>query len=228
MPRRIPMMLMRVLLLCWSALAYNHPDYHAPEYRAEPMKLTQSNFHAITLQPGKSAFVRFMAPWCGFCKKNQPDWYAVAKTYEKSPNVIIGEVDCVEDRPLCQEYDVKEYPKWIVCNKKQNGKCKPYEDTLMDVYSLHDYVREQLKGKFLPCDPKTREGCSKAELKIFDELSGKKAEDLQEEISQLDKKINGKEVLKSDVRKKLKERRKALKTFFDHLESKAMDERDEF
>ena len=40
----------------------------APAVFALPVDLTTTNFDTQVLEAGKSAFVKFYAPWCGHCK----------------------------------------------------------------------------------------------------------------------------------------------------------------
>lgn len=200
------------LLLCWLLDAV-----------CLPVELTQQNFEELALGSNKQAFVRFKVPWCGFCKKNDPGWHEVAKTYENSPNVLIADVDCDGEKPLCQEHGISEYPKWMVCNKMGSGKCNPYEDTLVDKWSLLDYVRDQLKGKIQPCNPETRGGCSESESAILDEVSSKTLAELKAEVSRLDQKFQSKKAMGPSEKKQTRERRKVLKSLVSNLEGGASE-----
>lgn len=84
---------------------------------------------------GKHAFVMFYAPWCPHCKSASPIWNDLARLNEENKDVVIGkvgfgcwemhcelmlrlkfgifQVDCVEYRPLCEEYEVKGYPSML-------------------------------------------------------------------------------------------------------------------
>lgn len=50
----------------------------------------------------------------------EPTWKELANSLEYDPSVSISRVDCTQNRPLCQEFDVKGYPTllWIVDGKK--------------------------------------------------------------------------------------------------------------
>merc|ERR1712137_650717 len=61
---------------------------------------------------GKSAFVKFFAPWCGHCKKLKPAWDQLAEEFKSNANVAIVDVDCTKDesKSLCSKFGVKGYP----------------------------------------------------------------------------------------------------------------------
>lgn len=45
---------------------------------------------------GRPWFIKFYAPWCGFCKKLAPAWVEMAKDLKHQ--VDVGEVNCDEHR----------------------------------------------------------------------------------------------------------------------------------
>ncbi|KAI7885804.1 thioredoxin-like protein [Lichtheimia hyalospora FSU 10163] len=57
---------------------------------------------------GRPWFIKFYAPWCGFCKKLAPAWVEMAKDLKHQ--VDVGEVNCDEHLDLCVENGVKGYP----------------------------------------------------------------------------------------------------------------------
>ncbi|KAL7011114.1 hypothetical protein ACKWTF_014093 [Chironomus riparius] len=57
-------------------------------------------------------FVKFYAPYCGFCKKLEPVWNLVAQTLYNT-NIRVGKVDCTRFKSVCQSFDVQGYPTVI-------------------------------------------------------------------------------------------------------------------
>lgn len=73
------------------------------------VSLTKDNFKTVVTED-KLVMVKFFAPWCGHCKAMAEDYKSAAETLEKESKIVIAEVDCTEERDLCQEYDVSGYP----------------------------------------------------------------------------------------------------------------------
>jgi len=73
------------------------------------LELTPKNYNKKT--SGKTAFIKFFAPWCGHCKKMAPDWEKLMKKYKKNDKIVVGEVDCVgKGKDLCDQNQVQGYP----------------------------------------------------------------------------------------------------------------------
>ena len=53
-------------------------------------------------------FVKFYAPWCGFCKRLAPTWeeLAVEDFSELDEEVKIAKIDCTKYAGVCEEYRV--------------------------------------------------------------------------------------------------------------------------
>jgi len=78
---------------------------------AGAVDLNPSNFDTLVINSGKSAFVKFFAPWCGHCKKMKPDWDTLGDLHKDSKTIVIGDVDCTaEGKPLCEKFGVRGYP----------------------------------------------------------------------------------------------------------------------
>ncbi|KAI8364940.1 hypothetical protein BD560DRAFT_354777 [Blakeslea trispora] len=53
-------------------------------------------------------FIKFYAPWCGHCKNLQPVWIDMARRLKGKVNV--AEVNCEDNRAICQDYKVTGLP----------------------------------------------------------------------------------------------------------------------
>eukprot|EP00466_Bigelowiella_natans_P011297 jgi/Bigna1/87273/estExt_fgenesh1_pg.C_180143 len=68
--------------------------------------LTDSNFDALTAEG--SWILDFYAPWCGHCKRLEPEYEKAAK--EMKGSVSFGKVDCTKWTGLRSRFGVKGYP----------------------------------------------------------------------------------------------------------------------
>ena len=75
------------------------------------LDLTADNWQSEVIDSGKSALIKFYAPWCGHCKKLKPDWDKLADEYATSDKVLIADADCTAGgKPLCDKYGVRGFP----------------------------------------------------------------------------------------------------------------------
>lgn len=87
----------------------------------QPMKglfeLTDENYQDF-LSKGRH-FVKFFAPWCGYCKRLEPTWVSLADSFKHERSVSISRINCEDYRGVCDGFGVKGYPSllWIVDGK---------------------------------------------------------------------------------------------------------------
>mmetsp|Transcript_16020 Transcript_16020/g.23773 ORF Transcript_16020/g.23773 Transcript_16020/m.23773 type:complete len:436 (+) Transcript_16020:16-1323(+) len=74
--------------------------------------LTGDNFEDLVLNSDEQWIVKFVAPWCGYCKNLAPEFKSAAK--ELSGSVKSGSVDCTVHTDLAQKYGVKGYPTIMI------------------------------------------------------------------------------------------------------------------
>ncbi|XXQ32748.1 Thioredoxin domain-containing protein [Plasmodiophora brassicae] len=74
--------------------------------------LTKDNFKPLVLDAtsGVGWIVDFYAPWCGHCKKLEPELDAAAAQLRGKTEVKFGKVDCTVEKDLAKEYNIQGYP----------------------------------------------------------------------------------------------------------------------
>ncbi|KNA13181.1 hypothetical protein SOVF_119120 [Spinacia oleracea] len=102
--------------------------------------LTEENFEKEVGQD-RGALVEFYAPWCGHCKKLAPEFEKLGASFKKAKSVLIGKMDCDEQKTLCSKYDVSGYPtiKWF---PKGSLEPKKYEGA-RSAEALAEYVNTE-------------------------------------------------------------------------------------
>eukprot|EP00804_Cyclotella_cryptica_P026089 CCRYP_013950-RB/>CCRYP_013950-RB protein AED:0.22 eAED:0.22 QI:165/0.5/0.66/1/0.5/0.66/3/0/208 len=164
---------------------------------ASAIELTPDNWDAET--SGKTAFIKFFAPWCGHCKKMKPDWDKLMEAYAGSATQLVAEVDCTAaGKPLCDQVGVRGYP--TIKYDYQGGR---------DYESFDKFAKENLKPM---CSPKNLDLCDdakKAEITKFQSMSDA---DLDKAIAEEEKKLEDAEAeFKAEVQK-LQDKYTALST----------------
>mmetsp|Transcript_92923 Transcript_92923/g.248657 ORF Transcript_92923/g.248657 Transcript_92923/m.248657 type:complete len:133 (-) Transcript_92923:58-456(-) len=91
------------------------------------VELSKDTFDSAVTKSGKSAFVKFFAPWCGHCKRMKPDWDKLGDAYSGHNSVVIGDVDCTQHKDLCSQFDVKGYPTLKYFTKSTGAKGEGYK-----------------------------------------------------------------------------------------------------
>ena len=70
------------------------------------LELDNHNWDEVTA--GKTVFIKFMAPWCGHCKKLAPVW---ADLMDRKTDVVVAKIDCTGTaKNICDDNGVKGYP----------------------------------------------------------------------------------------------------------------------
>jgi len=144
---------------------------------AGAVDLNPDNFDSEITSSGKGAFVKFLAPWWGHCKRMKPAWDQLGDAFKDSKTVVIGDVDCTVHQGLCSEHGVKGYPtvKYYV-----NGEWSDYEGG-RDYDAMKEFADENLGPS---CTyPDNEDLCSEEQITFMKEWYAK-PEELKAEIKQ--------------------------------------------
>jgi len=83
--------------------------------------LTKDNFDEA-LSTYENVLVEFYAPWCGHCKKLEPEYAQAAAYFKEQGNKIrLAKVDATVESELAEKYEIRGFPTLIMfINKEQS------------------------------------------------------------------------------------------------------------
>ncbi|KAL6477516.1 hypothetical protein MHYP_G00133510 [Metynnis hypsauchen] len=86
------------------------------------VELTDDNFDRLVLKGDEFWMVEFFAPWCGHCKRLEPEWTAAATEIKEQTKgkVKLGAVDATVHQGLASRYGIRGFPTIKVFNKGEN------------------------------------------------------------------------------------------------------------
>ncbi|KAM9839612.1 protein disulfide-isomerase A4 [Aulostomus maculatus] len=67
-------------------------------------------FDEIVMDTKKDVLIEFYAPWCGHCKKLEPDYLALGKKYKGEKNLVIAKMDATANDVPNDNYQVQGFP----------------------------------------------------------------------------------------------------------------------
>ncbi|ODV84852.1 hypothetical protein CANARDRAFT_200175 [[Candida] arabinofermentans NRRL YB-2248] len=72
------------------------------------VKLTSETFQGF-IKENPLVLAEFFAPWCGHCKKLGPEFSSAADALA-TKDIKLAQIDCTEERDLCNSFGIKGYP----------------------------------------------------------------------------------------------------------------------
>merc|ERR1712121_475305 len=102
------------------------------------MSLTNDDFNP-RMQKGDLTFVKFFAPWCGHCRSLAPTWELLSNKF--AGKVKIAEVDCTQNRSLCERYRIDGYPTLILF---KDGKPMQEYHGGRDIKTLTSFIQQKM------------------------------------------------------------------------------------
>lgn len=117
-------------LACFALLALLSGLPLASSAAADVLVLSSANF-SQHIKDNKQTLVEFYAPWCGHCKKLEPEYEKAALMVK---NVPFAKVDATEEKDLAAKYNVKGFPTmmWFEDAKEYSYDGGRTTDTIVD------------------------------------------------------------------------------------------------
>ncbi|XP_022621967.1 protein disulfide-isomerase A4 [Seriola dumerili] len=94
-----------------------------PKNNKGPVKVVVGKtFDEIVMDTQKDVLIEFYAPWCGHCKKLEPDYLALGKKYKGEKNLVIAKMDTTANDVPNESYKVEGFPTiyFAPSNSKQS------------------------------------------------------------------------------------------------------------
>uniref|UniRef100_A0A665WCE8 Protein disulfide-isomerase A4 n=1 Tax=Echeneis naucrates TaxID=173247 RepID=A0A665WCE8_ECHNA len=94
-----------------------------PKNNKGPVKVVVGKtFDEIVMDTQKDVLIEFYAPWCGHCKKLEPDYLALGKKYKGEKNLVIAKMDATANDVPNDSYKVEGFPTiyFAPSNSKQS------------------------------------------------------------------------------------------------------------
>lgn len=119
--------MLRLLKLALAVCAVTFSDASEKASAATPHSsivptLKSGDFDEF-IKTNPTALVKFMAPWCGHCKKLAPEYEAAAAVLKKKSSIPLAEVDATQEAELAKKYGVQGFPTIFLF---RNGKPENY------------------------------------------------------------------------------------------------------
>lgn len=99
-------------------------------------------FDEVVMDPKNDVLIEFYAPWCGHCKKLEPDYLALGKKYKNERNLIIAKMDATANDVPHESYKVEGFP--TIYFAPSNDKKNPikYQSGSRDLDGLSKFLEE--------------------------------------------------------------------------------------
>lgn len=110
-----------------TAVINNNDEVEIPGAKDYVTRLTTADFE-YSLKQESSAFVEFYAPWCGHCKKLEPEFVSAAKYFQNVREMIgFFKVDATIEKKLAKKYGVDGFPTILYVENITASKYSIYE-----------------------------------------------------------------------------------------------------
>ena len=116
-----------------------------------------------------------------------PAWEKLAEDWKDHPIGLVAEVDCTEERALCEDFEIQGYPTLFYGDPSAP---EPYEGD-RDYESMSDFATENISKRM--CSVYDTEACSDEEKLVIASLESRTLEDLSTSLEEIEKMAEAKE-----------------------------------
>ena len=148
---------------------------------AATLSLTSDNWDVEIA--GKTVFIKYFAPWCGYCQSIKDDFDKLAKAFDGQNDKLIAEVDCDGDgSDLCDAHGIEGYPT-----------IKYGDPSSLEEYELETEFREMKEfasSNLKPvCSPNNIDLCDGEKRATIEKFQSMDIAELKKKIATLEKEM---------------------------------------
>lgn len=98
-----------------------------PKRKDGPVKtVVGKNFESVVMDTTKDVLIEFYAPWCGHCKKFDPEYVSLAKKLKDEKNLVLAKIDATaNDSP--SQFEVQGFPTIYFAPANKKDEPIPYK-----------------------------------------------------------------------------------------------------
>lgn len=150
------------LLLLFSILRIVHGSSKRKRRADGLVFLNDSNF--VNLAQDKIFFVRFIVPWCNFCKNHTKAWDKMAETLVNRTDILVGEVNCSSSGTeiLCDSNGIEVFPTM------KYGDGQFLKNFVLGVNTFEDLMEFVEMGLDYTCSPRHFDKCEDKEKRVME------------------------------------------------------------
>lgn len=118
-----------------------------PKKQTKPvLTVTGKTFNDIVADPTKDVLIELYAPWCGHCKKFEPEYRKLAKSLASDTNLVIAKMNAdANDGP--EAYVVQGYPTIYFAPAGRKNSPVKYTGN-RDLKELKEFMEEHAEVSF--------------------------------------------------------------------------------
>lgn len=114
-----------------------------PKSNKGPVKVVVGKtFDEIVMDTKKDVLIEFYAPWCGHCKKLEPDYTALGKKYKNEKNLVIAKMDASANDVPHDSYKAEGFPTIYFAPSSNKQNPIKFEGGKRDVEELSKFVEK--------------------------------------------------------------------------------------
>ncbi|XP_012688715.2 protein disulfide-isomerase A4 [Clupea harengus] len=113
-----------------------------PKNKGPVKVVVGKTFDDIVMDKKKDVLIEFYAPWCGHCKKLDPDYNALGKKYKNEKNLVIAKMDATANDVPHDSYKVEGFPTIYFAPRNKKESPVKFEGGQRDLETLSTFLEE--------------------------------------------------------------------------------------